>query len=431
MLAINQIIEGTIESIAFGGEGILRFQGFVVFVPFTAKGDRILCRITDSRSSFAKGELVELQYSSPDRSTPKCPYFGTCGGCQLQHLNPNAQLQYKLSAVEDTLQRIGHLSIPSCQMIPATKNWSYRRHITLQLKATKEGFEMGYIARDNHSLIDVRTCPIFHEVQDPILQETRKFLTKLQPGSHKGGRLTLLKNHRHQYILFFRFDHDWQWDEKLFTATLRELPLIAGILVHTAKGVKSYGDIYCEEMYNGLTFRFTPQTFIQNNAEQSAKIYQQICLFVNRSVQRHVLDLYCGFGMSSLLLAKEGHAVTGMEQNKQAILFAKQNAEYNKLNNLTFIAGDVEQQLPVWLKAHTASTIIINPPRQGLTQKVTETLLQKAQAESILYISCMPSTLARDLRALSAQYEVQEGLAYDMFPQTAHVETLVYLKRFR
>lgn len=428
MLNIDQIVEGEIETVAFGGEGILRFQGFVIFVPFTAVGDHITCRITETKRSFAKGELVELKHPSSDRVKPVCPYFGTCGGCQLQHINYEAQLKYKLNAVQDALKRIGHLSFPSFPIISATKNWAYRRHITLHLKPKDGRFETGYIGEDHHSLIVVQTCPIFNDPQNPILQDVRKLVEHIPNPHNKEGRLTILKNHLDQFILSFQFGSALKMDLNIFQTALQRFPNLAGITIKTSAEFFSLGEIFCEEKIEGLNFRFSPQTFVQNHPEQSLNIYRKISELANQSQQQLVLDLYCGFGMTSLLLAKHGKDVTGIEVNPEAIKFAKENALFNHLKNTRFICGDVEQALPQWIKKNQAPLIIVNPPRQGLTKNIIQTLL-KTSAESMIYISCMPATLARDLQLLAEKYEIMEGCVYDMFPQTAHVETLIHLRR--
>jgi 23S rRNA (uracil1939-C5)-methyltransferase len=427
MLTIDQIVEGEIETIAFGGEGILRYRGFVIFVPFTAVGDRIACRITEIKRSFAKGILVDLKYASRYRAQPRCPYFGNCGGCQLQHLKEEAQLKYKLRAVTDALTRIGHVAVPSFHIVPASMNWAYRRHITLHLRPKEEGFEAGYISYDNRSLIVVQTCPIFNEPHHPIIKQLQELVKNLSNPSHCEGRVTILKNHRDQFILSFQFEHSFEVPLKTFQMALQQFPYLAGVIIRTPHKQITLGDPYCELKLEGLNFRFSPQTFVQNHPEQSANIYRQICQLAGRSFQHHILDLYCGFGMTSLLLAQQGHSVTGIEYNGEAIKFAQENAAFNHLKTVHFMQGDVEKILPQWLKMHQASLIIVNPPRQGLAKGVVQTLL-KAKADALIYVSCMPATLARDLNVLCQHYQLQEGHVYDMFPQTAHVETLVYLK---
>lgn len=427
MLTINETVEGEIETIAFGGEGILRYRGFVIFVPFTAIGDRITCRITEVKRSFATGELVEIKHPSHYRTKPLCPYFGTCGGCQLQHLIPEAQIKYKFTAVQDALKRIGHLSPPPFSMTPATENWSYRRHVTLHLKPKGDGFQAGYIGTDHHSLISINTCPIFNTSDDPILETIQRLVAQLPNPSQKEGRLTLLKNPRHQFILSFQFHSNISFNKTALQPILQQFPEIGGIFVQAPNDHFLLGDPYCEEKMGELTMRFSPQTFIQNHPEQSLNIAKKICQLAGHAHQRRILDLYCGFGLTSLLLAKQGHVVNGIELNGEAIRFAKENAEFNQLKNAHFMEGDVEKIFPRWIKRDQADLIIVNPPRQGLPKNVIQLLL-KTSADSIIYVSCMPSTLARDLSLLAPQYQIKEGNVYDMFPQTAHVETLVYLK---
>lgn len=428
MLSIDQIVEGEIVSLAFGGEGILRHKGFVVFVPFTAIGDQIACCIQEVKRSFARGKLVSLKHSSKDRIEPLCPYFGTCGGCQLQHLKHEAQLKYKLNAVTDALQRIAHLSVPPFSILPATENWAYRRHITLHLKPKSEFFEAGYIGQDGHSLVPVQKCPIFTDSSELIIPYVQHLAGQLHNPENEEGRLTVLKNHRSQYILSFQFGPKFSIQPKVFQSALQQSPQLAGILVQTPQEQLILGDPYSEHILEGLTFRYSPQTFIQNHPEQSAKIYRQICSLAALFPQTHILDLYCGFGVTSLLLAHQGHKVTGIESNPRAIQFAKGNAAFNHLQHADFLPGDVEHILPQWLKKHEASLIIVNPPRQGLSKKVASTLL-KSQAHSIIYVSCMPATLARDLHTLCERYLIREGSVYDMFPQTGHVETVVFLEK--
>jgi 23S rRNA (uracil1939-C5)-methyltransferase len=426
--AINDLIEGKIEQIAFGGEGILRYRGFVIFVPFTSPGDLITCRITELKKSFAKAELVSIQTPSPYRAIPPCPYFGTCGGCQIQHLNEQEQLIYKKHAVTDALKRIGHLNVRSVSIVPAHLKWAYRRHITLHLKPQSGTFEAGYIAIDNKSLVVIEICPIFNKEQDLIIDQIQHFVHTLPNPKQQEGRVTILKNHRGQYILSFQFEPSFLIEESYFKQALQQYPTFAGILVNNLKRQWVIGDPYSEQTLEGLTFRFTPQAFIQNHPEQSANIYRHICSLVNGHIKRKILDLYCGFGMTSLLLAHHGHLVTGIEYNPEAITFAQENVRLNKLQQVHFFQGDVEKLFPKLIKELKPNLVLMNPPRAGISKNVIQHLLNYCPQE-IIYVSCMPSTLARDLAKLCQEkYQIQECMVYDMFPQTAHVETLIYLK---
>lgn len=427
-ITVGQLIEGEIETIAFGGEGILRLHNFVIFVPFTALGDHISCRITEVKRSFAKGELIQVQKPGPQRTSPICPHFGICGGCQLQHLNIQAQLTYKSNAVQESIKRIGHLSPPLFPIVSAPDNWAYRRHITLHLKPKGDGFIGGYIGQDNHSLIVINECPIFIEFEDSILQQIQLFIRNIPNPAQQEGRLTVLKTPINQYILYFQFEKKTPTPLDLFEAALQEIPKLSGIIVKKPEEEFIIGNPYCEEKIEELTFRYSPKTFVQNHPRQSLNIYRHICQLAEGEKKHKILDLYCGFGITSLLLAKKGHSVKGIECNPEAIRFAQENAIFNNLKNTDFIQGDVEKALPNLLKKRETSFIIVNPPRQGLTIKVIQQLLESS-CESIIYVSCKPATLARDLNLLCEKYAIKEGKVYDMFPQTAHVETLVHLQR--
>lgn len=424
LLQINKVVEGTIDTIAFGGEGILRHEGFVIFVPFTAIGDRITCKIVEAKKSFARAELVSIIEPSPQRTTPRCPYFGRCGGCQLQHLNEDGQNNYKKHAVIDALRRIGHLQVDSIAFVPATLKWAYRRHISLHLRPHKNHFQAGYIANDNHSLVIIDTCPIFNSPEDSIIQSIQKFVQRLPNPQQQSGRVTILKNHENEYIVSFHFPKEFEANPVPFKNMMELYPNIAGVLLNRGNQEIVWGNPYSEITLEGLKFRFTPQSFIQNHPEQSTNIYQKICELSQSSTKKKILDLYCGFGITSLLLAQQGHDVTGVEQNKEAIQFANENARRNQLV-VKFIQDDVEKALP----RLASDFVIVNPPRTGMTKRVSE-LLVNLNADKIIYVSCMPATLARDLALLCQyKYEIEECVAFDMFPQTAHVETVVCLKK--
>lgn len=428
LLQIGKSLVGTIETVAFGGEGILRHEGFVIFVPFTASGDHISCKITEVKKSFAKAELISILRPSPHRTTPPCPYFGTCGGCQIQHLDEMAQNTYKQEAVKDALKRIGHLNFDAVTFIPATLKWAYRRHISLHLRPHKGTFHAGYIATDNHSLVMIETCPIFNKPEELIVRHVQEFVHGLPNQHHQEGRVTILKNQKDRYILSFHFAKSFETDPSLFKQILERYPEISGVLFNRGNQEIVWGNPYAEIHLEGLSFRFTPQSFIQNHPEQSANIYRKICALSHSSNNKTILDLYCGFGITSLLLAKQGHDLIGIESNKEAIQFANENARRNSLT-ARFIQDDVEKGLPRLAASISPDLVILNPPRIGVAKNVLQTLLDMEPKE-IIYVSCMPATLARDLAILCQdKYEIQECVAYDMFPQTAHVETVAYLQK--
>lgn len=425
-LKIGDLIEGPIEKIAFGGEGILKHQGFILFIPFTAPGDTVLCQVTTLKKSFGRAELVSIRQPSKSRVVPLCPYFGKCGGCQLQHLNDQTQLEYKREAVIDALKRIGRITVDNIEMIPAQLKWAYRRHITLHLRPYEEGFEAGYIGIDHQSFIPIQTCPIFNTKESLVIQHLQSFLRHIPSTSHTEGRVTLLKTHLDQFILSFQFPATIS--TKIFEQTIKQYPEFVGLIIQTPHTHFVWGDPYSEFTLNDLTFRFTPQTFIQNNPEQSTNIYQELCSIVGHTSPKVILDLYCGFGITSLLFSKLGHQVIGIEWGSEAINFARNNAQINHLP-VKFIQGDVEKQIPLVAKSTIPDLILMNPPRIGISREALNKILN-IQPKEILYVSCMPATLARDLAIICQKpYRIEKCVVYDMFPQTAHVETLIHLKQ--
>jgi 23S rRNA (uracil1939-C5)-methyltransferase len=427
-LKVGDLIKGGIQSIAFGGEGILRHQGFVIFIPFTVPGDQILCRVVEVKKSFAKGELLRIQEPSSQRVNPLCPYFGTCGGCQLQHMSYQEQLHYKLHAVLDALKRIGHVSLPKFDIVPAHMQWSYRRHVTLHLRPKQTGFQAGYIAVDNRSLVVVQTCPIFNEKEDPVLSELQEWVAQLSNPLGKEGKALVLKTSQNKYIISFDLPCLDTKSKQFIEARLPQSPCFEGVLVTTSDQEFSFGKLQTEYKLEGLTFQFTPQTFIQNHPEQSANIYRHLCRLTQPLRAKKILDLYCGFGISTLLLAQQGHEVLGIEYNDKSISLALQNTLLNDIKRASFKTGAVEKWLSR-LEHQKFDLILLNPPRTGLSPQVLKSIAQM-HPEEMIYISCMPTTLARDLAYLNQEgYTVEEGTVYDMFPQTGHVETLVYLKK--
>ncbi len=480
--SLGDELRGEIVGLASGGQGIIRHAGFVIFVPFTAPGDLISCRIVKKKKNYADAELIEIHHPSVLRATPPCPYYGRCGGCQLQHLNDEAQLEYKKLWVEESLKRIGKLPMQVLPpVVPATMRWGYRRHITLSLKPENGAFIAGYIAVDNHSLVKVSSCPIFTSEKDNVIQHVQSFAQMLQSHPGDAGKVAIIKHVEGHCLLNVHFNrlptnyveacentlarHSQSYCPRpqIEVLTCAKAPAvgrsegpqyyqyggpsdrsnpgalaqskpqfmaagsIAGIVVNSPGKQFSFGETTLTLKVDDLTFLFSPQVFVQNHPEQSMNIYQTICRLAKDS--KFILDLYCGIGVSSVLLAKQGADVLGVESNAESVRLAKVNAENNTVSNVRFLQADVEQVIKERLQRRAPDLAIVNPPRIGLSNAVVKALLENGPAE-IIYISCMPSTLARDLQALCAErYRLSSCQAFDMFPQTAHIETVVCLKR--
>lgn len=418
MLQPNDLITGEIQSLAFGGEGILRHEGFVVFIPFAAPGDLVKCRIRRVKKSYGYGDLVEILRPSLQREKPRCPYFGRCGGCQLQHISYEGQLEQKKVWVEDALLRIGKFTdIPVAPVIPATPHWVYRRHIDLHLQPTERGYIAGYIEVDNRSLIEVKQCVIFVPPENPLLSQVQEVVKQLKPTCPDPAKLTLLKEN----VLHFHFKELPSNAAEVIEKAQVRYPNWKAVILSSSTKTLTFGKQELACTIDGLTFQFSSTVFMQNHPEQSLNIYRKINELAKNAPK--ILDLYCGIGISSLLLAKQGSSVTGIEYNQKSIDCALRNARTNHISNAQFQKGAVEEVISTLA---IPDFVILNPPREGLDPRVIDRL-KIQRPEQIVYVSCMPATLARDLRLLD--YQIALCQPYDMFPQTAHVETLMHLVR--
>ncbi len=487
------MIKGDIESIAFGGEGILRYESLVpdherlcralvIFVPFTAPGDSVEVEILSKKKNFAHGKLLRLAHPSPQRTDPKCFYFGSCGGCQLQHLNYPAQLEAKRAFIIDALKRIGKVEVPNLSITPAKEQWAYRRHIRFNLRNEGEGFKAGYIGCDPAQFVPVAKCPIFIPSEETLLGTLESFLQALSNEGIEEGSLRLIKANNDKFILAFTFSPALPCNFRIAEKELASQPKWQGIVMQSPKEKIVFGDVHCEIETLGLKARFSPFGFVQNHPEQSENLYRAILEALPENSEK-ILDLYCGIGMTSLLCAKRGKKVAletmvgprqemqdfeseslsggidhsqkakaippgrdfgskdcvcwpdpigvsrviGVETHAETIALAKENAARNKISTVEFHQGKAESLGVKFIKEEHFDAVLCNPPRTGIDPVLLQTLATEKPA-CILYVSCMPSTLARDLQKLTQSgYKIESIQGFDMFPQTTHVEALVKL----
>lgn len=427
-LQAGDLLEGEVENIAFGGEGVIKSAGQVVFVPFTAVGDFVRVRVTKLYKNYVIASLEAILRPSQDRVRPLCPHFGICGGCQLQHVSYQAQISSKQQAVEQNLKRIGRIQNLHCQS-PSKANlqWAYRRHIRLTLKKKAVGFVSGYIGIDNVSFLEIQQCPIFSQNVE-VFEQFQLLVSKLDSTGIEKANATLLKMESETgFIIAFRFENAFPKNFKQMAQEALASPLWKGVSAIAGRAKQAYGVTTVSYKIEDLHVKASPYAFIQNHPEQSYQIYVDVCALIERNQAKQVLDLYCGIGIFSLMLAKRGITTCGVEQNKEAVELARENAIGNGVKNVKFIQADAALELPKNSFFLDIDHLIVNPPRRGLDPKVIEAF-KKRLPKKLIYISCMPATLARDLnRLMSLGYKVTFCRIYDMFPQTAHVETIVEL----
>jgi len=363
-----RLVDLKIEDIAFGGKGVGREQRKAIFVPYTIEGELVSAEIVREKKQFAEAELVEVKESSPNRVTPECPYFGRCGGCAYQHLDYEHQLVIKWRQVHNVLQRIGKLKdIPMRPIIPSPKQYEYRNRITVH---AQDG-SIGFFRRDSHRLIDIERCPI-------SCDEVNRALTELRQRNPRDGHYTLR------------------------TSSSRRV-------------------------------------FSQTNDEVADALRDLIVDLVPPN-QDLLIDAYCGAGFFAKALLSKFERVVGIDWDKFAIAAAKENATVKE----TYIAGDVELELQKVGTVHSncprvndidsrrlrsiaPTTLIVDPPATGLSPNSRKAIINLA-ATTLIYVSCDPATLARDLKELQEKFTIHSVRPLDMFPQTAEIEVAVHLR---
>ena len=373
-LKLADKISLTIHDLAFGGEGVGRVDDFVVFVPFVITGETVEVEITEVKKNFARAKLLRVVTPSPERVAPECRYFGACGGCQYQHIGYAAQLRFKHKQIADLFERVGKISAEKiAPVIPCPQPYGYRNRIMIrsQWNGPAKKLVIGFIRADNQFVEDIAEC----KIAEPVLNEQIKEVRANPPP--KGGIKVVLRVQPEN------------WD-------------------------------------------VPRDSFFQNNFFLLPKLVETVREFLSASGARHLIDLYCGVGFFGIEAAGVVDSFVGVEYDKLAIAAARQNAASRKINNGEFVAAKVEEILPELLKKFSAekTAVILDPPRKGCWPETLQ-LLRETKPAQVIYVSCHPATMARDLNILCADgvFELSRVQPLDMFPQTQHVECVADLRR--
>ena len=437
-------LEIAITGLGAHGEGVGADDGYTVFVEGALPKERVEVELVQKKKSFARGKLLTVKISSPDRVEPPCPYYGECGGCQLMHLSYEGQLAYKRQRVIDALERVGKLfDLDVAECIPSPNTFAYRNKIQLPAKGGVDGLRLGLFARSSHHLVDIEKCLIHGELGQAAYASIRKILftsnvTAYDPMSHRGElrHLLIKTGFNTDEVLVVLVGREEPSKQLLdFAGEISLLPCVKGV-IHNLNSRKDnvilgkdyrtlFGKDVIEERINGLRFEISAASFFQVNPTQAAIVYQTAQKLAHLTGGEIVLDAYCGVGTFSLIFASSAKQVIGVECEKQAVENAKRNAKLNGITNCSFVCSDVEDYFD---KVKKFDLLLLNPPRQGCSESIIAKIGTKLP-KKILYISCDPATLARDLARLHAfGYKIRAVQPFDMFPQTSHVETLVSLE---
>lgn len=445
----NDRLEIVIEDMSETGEGIGKTDGFTWFVKDAVIGDRIEAKVMKTKKSYGFARLERILKPSPARVTPRCPVARPCGGCQLQAMDYQEQLRFKERRIYNSLTRIGGFAeVPMLPIMGMEEPWRYRNKAQFPWGRDSGGrLVTGFYAGRTHSIIGCEDCLLGAEENKEILERIRAHMEryKLEPYdevAHKGLiRHTLIrKGFRTGELMVCQvlngkeLPHSQELVERLL-----EIPGMTSISINEnreqtnavlgSKVTNLYGPGYITDFIGPVKYRISPLSFYQVNPLQTEKLYGTALEYAGLTGGETVWDLYCGIGTISLFLAQRAKKVYGVEIVPQAIEDARENARLNGIENVEFFVGKAEEVLPKQYEKNQvyADVIVVDPPRKGCDEVCLETIVRMAPRR-VVYVSCDPATLARDLKYLAARgYEVKKVRGCDMFGQTGHVETVCLL----
>jgi len=445
----GQVYEIRIERLGTSGEGVGRYENFTVFVPQALPNERVLTVIEEVKKTYARGRIQKILQESPARVTPLCEIYDECGGCQLQHLSYEEQLHAKRAQVVDALTHIGKLpQILVNETLRADAPWNYRNKMQFPIGLHKGRLVVGCFAQGSHRIINTENCHIQRSANNELANTVREVAEKLHipvynEDTHKGIlRHIVGRVGRGNELMAVIVTATKQLPRaKDFVRLLRErLPH----LVSVHQNIQTYrnnvimgrdtellwGRPTILDTLGRLNFHISPRSFFQVNTRQAERLYEQALTYADLHGTETVIDAYCGTGTITLFLAQKARKVYGIEIVQPAILDARKNVRDNHVKNAEFIVGDATAVMPALYKQGIRpDVVVVDPPRAGCTEIVLRTFANM-KPQRIVYVSCNPATLARDLAILKdLGYITQEVQPVDLFPQTSHVENVALLMR--
>lgn len=449
-MKLGQVIMVTIKRLGINGEGVGYFKKKVVFIDGALPGEVVVAEIKRIEKNLAYADLIRVKEKSTHRIKAACPVYKECGGCQLQHMSYEGQLESKRELVVEAFSR--YLTGGRVPQIRSTlgmeKPWSYRNKAQLQVGYANGKVVTGLYAAGTHQLIDISNCPIQHPKTNEMVQTTREVLHKLGiPIYNERKRSGVIRT------VVARVGFETEGAQLTLVTAVKEIPKLKELVMelrHRMPFVQSimqnindkktslifgdqtnllWGSGTIDERLGEVKFSLSPRAFFQLNPEQTIKLYNAVKEASALTGKELVVDAYCGVGTIGLWLAPDAKEVRGIEIIPEAVEDANRNAWQSGILNAHFFKGKAEQLLPQWVKQGLKpDVVVVDPPRTGCDEQLLKTLLA-VKPKRLVYVSCNPSTLAKDCNVLAKQYEIEWVQPVDMFPQTAHVECVVGIYR--
>jgi 23S rRNA (uracil1939-C5)-methyltransferase len=413
----------------YGGKGMGRMEGKVVFVPFTAPGERVEVEVVREKRDYAEASPKTIESPSPRRRNPFCPLYGECGGCQYQHFAYEEQLKLKEEAVKEILHRLSRkASFEVLPIIPSPMDRGYRIRAQMKAGVIAGKRVLGFYAWRTHRVVSVKDCPLLHPLANRILSGLNRYLRERKEIHLRGADIQVSPDES-RGVVSLRVEGPWDNEEMEEIGS--EVPEIKGIVVK-GKERAPWGEPNLR--YEGpemggkkLLLQADGKSFIQVNPDQNRNLIAKVLEWADLKKDEKAIDLFCGSGNLTLPLALKGGKVWGVDQDEGAIDSARENARRNLIKNCTFWAGTAEEGIGrVKRETRSADLVVLDPPRVGAHSALDP--LVSLRPRKILYVSCEPPTLARDLAHLvSLGYNVKKIQPLDMFPQTYHIEVIAEL----
>lgn len=451
-MKIGQTVPLSIKRLGINGEGIGFYNRQVVFVPGGIPGEEMSVIITKVFSNRAEGKIKKVFKKSKNRITPPCPIYETCGGCQIQHMNYATQLKEKRDLVVQAFERYTKISKDKLNVrktIGMDEPWFYRNKSQFQVAKVDDTILAGLYSKDSHKLVNIDHCLVQHEDTNIVTNKVKQIIRDLNLSIYderkRTGSIrtivvrTAFRTDQIQLVIVTATNELPKKD--LFAAEIKKrLPQVTSFVQNVNEEKTSlifgeqtegiFGKVTITEHLGDLSFELSARAFFQLNPEQTVKLYDEVKKQAKLTGKERVVDAYCGSGTIGMWLANEAKEVRGMDIIKESILNAKENAEKHQITNAHYEAGKAEKLLPKWLKeGWQPDVVVVDPPRTGCDPTFLETVI-KIKPKRMVYVSCNPSTLAKDVHMLITNgFEVEQITPVDMFPQTAQVEAVCTLIR--
>lgn len=453
MLEKNKEYTVKIESLGYEGEGVAKLDRYPIFIPGALKGETVKVKIVKSKKNYAYGELIDIVERCKERKDPDCGSYGSCGGCGLMHSNYEGQLEFKYNRVRECVERIGGIS-PEVVRFPIgmENQYRYRNKGIFSVGLVSNELSIGFFSEKTHEIINIDSCLLQDEETDKIIKIIRKWMEKysIVPAKKEGvffeqgivRNIMVRKGFKTNEVMVVLVTTNKEIPNKkeLIEELKKEINDLKSIIQNiNSKGtsvvlgdkcITLWGEDHISDYIGQYKFNISPLSFFQVNPCQTEILYGKALEYADLSGNETVFDAYCGAGTITLFLSQKAKKVYGVEIIDQAINNAKINAKINGISNAEFYVGKSEEVIPKLIEEGIKpDVIVVDPPRKGCDIKLLDAI-GEAKPERVVYVSCDPGTLARDLKYLAGiGYKVLEVQPVDMFPNTKHVETVVLLTK--